>query len=389
MGSPPEVLSNGMLTREQIAALPKKKYRLLLVLNEHSPTRYDILLNNFFPLRVSDYGSWDAPLLPAFKGLHGLVSGWSMDVRRRLDDYREQVRQGGHVGDDVARLEGILGKLVGMREGDEELVIIATKQFVKFSPTDGIPTLYEYSLTHWPLLSDRDSALRWFLRDNNYVQRLDSGVVGSTDFRNYPRGLVWVPLDSWKKSSAIRARNADVMQWVDETLAGLGKATGATPPWLVLGSGTQIDVGIKDVETKPFGRGTAGREVVAKALQEAPLTLVEGLDSVRTSSKDLYVYRDQEVCTGFLRLNPDCTHGRIGVDVYFRHSDGSEERAGCLRPVQRYVLTQGLRRAQALRKRVNSHLEGERTTEGRIDDIARLGMTGDAGYLRVTVSGVG
>lgn len=388
MGTPQDVLKHGMLTREQIATLPKKKYKLLLVLNENGTHGYDILLNNFFPIRTPAYGSWDAPLLPAFKTIHGLVSGWLMDVRRRLDEYRRIERSGGHVADEVIRLEGVLGQLVGMHDGDEELVTISSRQFIKFSPTDGVPTLYEYSLTHWPLLSSGDNAdLLRFLRKNDYVRRLGSDRTGRTSFRDYPRGLVWVPLSSWRQSEAIKSRNEDVMGWVEETFVGLRNTSGEVPGWLLLGSGDGLKLGLTQVEQRPFGDGDAGRPVTGSNPGNAPESLVSGLDDVLTGSESCHIYRGQGIRMGRLRLDTECAHGRIGIGVYFVDSEGGEVRAGRLRPVQRYVLSQGLRRAEDLRRSVNALLGGMGGTKGGVADIANLGMTSEAGYLRVTVPG--
>lgn len=388
MGTPQEVLRNGMLTREQIAALPRKKYRLLLTLKECGAENYDILLNNFSPLRTPEFGSWDAPLLPAFKHLHGLISSWLLDVRRRLDEHREQERQGQPVRDKVRRLEDILRRLMEMPGTDEELVTIATRQFLKFSPTDGVPVLYEYSLTHWPLLSsNKNPDLNRFLME--HVNHLDSSEVLKTSFRDYSRGLVWVPINLWQQSDAIRSRNADVMQWVDETLAELRKVTSVIPRWLVSGSGEELRVGITHLEQRPFGNGDIGRDVAESQQGSFPDSLVRGLDNVMTGKDNVHVYRGQGICMGRLRIESDQTHGRIRIAVYVCDNERREKLAGYLRPVQRYVLAQGLRRAERLRREINNYLRQNRSVEDGFSDFADLGVTSKAGYLRVTLSEIG
>lgn len=389
IGAPQEVIKQGMLTREQIASLPRKKYRLLLLLNENSEQSYDILLNNFFPLRLPTYGSWDAPLLPAFKTVHGLVSSWLMDVQRRLDEYRRAEHEGSRVADEITRLETILGQLATMHDGDEELVTISTRQFIKFSPTDGTPTLYDYSLTHWPLLSsNKNLDLLQFLRRGEYVRRIGSDEIRETSFRDYPRGLVWLPLSLWHQSAAIKSRNGDVMKWIEETIDELRKTSRDLPGWLLLGSKDRLKLGLTQVEQRPFGNGHGGRHTTDSNPADGPDSLVSGIDNVLTNSKeDCHIYRGQAIRMGRLRLDARYPHGRIGVSVYFAGSDGGEVYAGRLRPVQRYVLTQGLRRAEDLRTTVNAALARLRGVEGAVADIADLGMTKEAGYLRVTTPG--
>lgn len=372
MGSPDDVIKEGLLTREQLATLPKKKYRLLLALRDSGMGDPFILLNQFSPIRLSDYGSWDVPLLPAFRSIHGLVDRWLRDARRLLDEYRRKERKGDSVADHVTRLENILDQLAKVQESDEELVTISSPRlFLKFSPTDGVPVLYEYSLTHWPrLASNQSSDLLWFL--DEYVSRMDSSEVARTLFRDYRPGLLWLPLSSWKDSKGIKARNGDVMQWVDETLEGLKGGMPELPRWLVLRSGGKLEVGGSKVDVRSFGDGSLGRESLGGPEDGVASSLVHGLDRVTMAKDGEGIYRGKEICAGKLKMVRE--GNRIGINVHRE----SGELLGHLRPVQRYVLDYGLERAKELRKNVSDKF-------GK--DVIDLGRCNELGYLRLSLAG--
>jgi hypothetical protein len=272
-------------------------------------------------------------------------------------------------------------------ENDDQLITLGAAQFVKFSPTDGSPYIYEVALTVWPALTNLafGSPLVRFLERNVKGVDLDKDDVDEaaktrkTSFRNFRRGLVWFPLARWRECAAIKARNQDVMQWVESTLEALMASAGTKelPDWLLLGSGTELHPGVDKVQIYGFGDGRPTRDAPPKDIGTVPLSLVDGLDQVRTHSGSV-IYRGQEIRHGLLR--PERLGHRIGIVVSVLSADGVEENVGYLRPVQRYVLNQGLRRAKDLRETAIATV-----ALGR--DIVDLGSSRDFGYIRAWLTG--
>jgi len=65
--------------------LPQKSYRLLLVLKEDGGDPY-ILLNNHISVRQSSFGTWHAPLLPAFSDVRDFLERLRVDIHRIVGD---------------------------------------------------------------------------------------------------------------------------------------------------------------------------------------------------------------------------------------------------------------------------------------------------------------
>src|SRR5262249_15944008 len=75
-----------------------------------------------------------------------------------------------------------------------------------------------------------------------------------------PRGAIWFPLRRpedreqpyWRPCPSIVARNADVMSWIDEVLAGVTPGRTAYPPEIQLGKWTGDSRSLRLTKVLPF-----------------------------------------------------------------------------------------------------------------------------------------
>lgn len=341
--------------------LPTKRYRLLLSLREDDMGKPCILLNNHIPLRDSPYGAWDAPLLPTFRNVADLVERLRADLIRLRDDTLVQNI------DDVKKrllarsnLEHVLRDLsrASLPELEREVREIASREFVKFSPTDGEPQRYVYSLCFLPSLSLHPD------KGGVYASPLKKmpEVSASSLFRYEPQdvqkpasgGFVWFPLGDWRDCPAIVARNQDVMEWIEDSLNSMRgmSESDMIPDYLFVGRAyrdTSRDYKLTGVKPHTLA-------VLQDKLKAVPLLYNEGMKP----------YAESDFVP--VRLKRE---GNV-ICVY---SDENDEKLGLLRPSQRYVLSQGLDRADLLQDAL--------ITENEAYDPARLATTA-TGYVTIS-----
>jgi len=376
----------------------RKKYRLLVLLRIDGGETF-VLLNPHRPLRASDFGRWDAPLLPAFHGVGDFLRRLEDDLlhlERRLivqpatnlEKREEQLRR-------LAALRATLSEKL-LEDLDDELRHLSSRVLVKFSPTDAKPFAYEYSLVSldkFALASTVQGSLHTLF---DLFPRTDAAEINRGALRWEPGadhaqaafapGPVWFPLRGWRECNAIRARNADIMSWLEQVVDGLSdKVAGQSstaPAWLRLG-GLTVDGGlgieVLHVDARP-PRGTAvpaepgpaGGELVPVA------SLEQGLRDVRLNPgmdlRDERPYKDSEIELVEIR--------RVELDgqprlLAYRREDG--EALGVVRPVQRYVLRKGLERVERLEVALGRHEPG--LSLARIDGFFRVTLKGAADPL--------
>ncbi|MBF8273511.1 MAG: Calcineurin-like phosphoesterase [Magnetococcales bacterium] len=353
---------------------PTSDYALLLLIRYvRDRDRYEILLNNHFPLRTSDFSAWDTLLMPAFKPheIREFLYRIKMDMiaandpRSNVDPYSYE--------DETALLAELDTKLRqlnsdAIREIAEQRRFVASETFVRFSPTDGIPRRYEYTLTTLDRFAadDRSSEDRSFFKVLNRIHTVTSASLNQGALRwegiinnSKPplhRGVVWFPLNEWRKCPAIVARNADVMCWVEACLnkmrGGNNLQAGergfyhesACLGELKLGNDSRmID---QPIAHYPFDSASDGgeRASVNSSDNGLPSTLEEGLRRVKLNGKmDLWQvapYEKATIIPAFLLREGDF------IEVY-EDKEGTR-KLGVLRPVQRYALADGLARVRKL-----------------------------------------
>jgi hypothetical protein len=407
-------------------ATRQNRYYLLLLLRETDGGNYEMLLNRHNPLSPSEVAEWDTLLMPAFRNVRDLMQRLHLDVVRQVvtqaedikrarsaktfDDAVEMIQEGGgNLADDIW--------LSKIRELD-------TVHRKKISPTTGEITDYEYRLVVLtPFIRDRQSVnldqepdewkrkqfeaelavVDWLselpslqppgtpisgrgtipleaimsggagLRWEPAADPVDPDDVSEDDARRravLPPGAVWFPLPEtderhglWTLAPSIRARNADVMCWVEERLVGRRTVDGRYPPHIVLGKMTE-KTGYSLAEGPfPFARppGDTSETRLATSTMEAMNRIeyiedfdlrkqrpYQGLDVRRTA----LVRRTIRVRSGRERdviLVFDATARHLsGKDLSFFKTcpdDAENGLLGVLRPAQRYVLESGLERA--------------------------------------------
>ena len=211
-----------------------KVYQLLLLLRYNEELRrYEILLNNHFPLRMSDASIWSTLLMPAYenKDIREFLFRIKMDMVSAADS--QNMRSSIMGTEDKARRAEIDRKL---RQLDTQAIHDIAKDpydsekkvFVKFSPTDGVSRQYTYQLTSLRRFAAKSNDVqdRSFYNILNNIGSVDAGQLNKGILRwegnmsrNVPmlrRGVVWFPVEEWRKCPAIVARNADVMCWVEQ-----------------------------------------------------------------------------------------------------------------------------------------------------------------------------
>lgn len=212
-------------------------------------------------------------------------------------------------------------------------------------------------------LFQNGAGLRWDPKIN--LVELPRAADRLRSERAFP-GAVWFPLIDragkalWRHCPAVLARNADVMSWVEEQLAAKRFDDGSYPTELVLGrhpgeSETYEVVG----PVFPF----EGEGPPVASDEHAPTTIaairrVEFLEGYDLEGKLAYP-PDARVLRVFLARGQRETRAepRAGIFVYEAERGQSAADAiadgrvlGMLRPVQRYVLTAGLKRAAQINR---------------------------------------
>lgn len=71
---------------DDLSVLRQKRYKLLLLLKGEDGAEPRILLNNHCAVRQSSYGTWDAPLLPAFTDVNDFLQRLRMDIYRLAEN---------------------------------------------------------------------------------------------------------------------------------------------------------------------------------------------------------------------------------------------------------------------------------------------------------------
>jgi hypothetical protein len=411
-----------------LPAARRTTYNLLLLLRERASGGYDILLSRHTPLRASQLGDWDTLLMPAFKDVRYLLEHLRDDVLRQVVDQAEDLELAAH----VRAFEEATGRILGNTDTEDiwadQLREVASVTKRKISPTNGCVTDYEYHLvTLLPLIrrpepdsgtdADRQGEQRrrdyhtimdWLnelpsvrrrgdrargsrvvpiealhpggsgLRWDPHVGLADEPITTGADAASrVPPGAIWFPLSDddepdspWQQCPSIVARNADVMQWVDQELMRRRRSSdGSFPPEIVIGKlahrPDEIEfVGAQFPFVAPAGDRPTTPDTPAASTVEAisKVTFITGFDL-----DGKYAYRDLEVKRVFLaRREIAVWSGTRDLILVFdaeTHDPGAVGRAstdaaiGVLRPVQRYVLRAGLQRAGELYERVLAGLE--------------------------------
>ena len=353
-----------------------KKYHLLLLLRKISGEK-QILLSNHTPLRPSVFGSWDSLLLPAFRP-DNIYDFFNSNV---VSDFLRIKERYVHVTklkemNAIEKIERTIRKVINQLEKDELLELsdpksfLGTKEFVKFSPTDGQPQVYEYSLLslHWFALKNNcENSIYSLLNNlpettaaeiNNGAIRWEPDVENGTVEKLGP-GLVWFPLADWKKCKSIIARNADVMQWVE---AIIKKIDSGQLKYSMLGNLENIEqeqsIAITNIKSFEF-------ESLKKKLKN-----VRCNPSLDLSEKYPYS-RDDKIEQVILRKSENDTIRVFGLK--------NDDELGVLRPVQRYILKQGIKRIKELSEAIADYKikdSEEKYDPCKLDGFLELELTG-------------
>ncbi len=191
--------------------------------------------------------------------------------------------------------------------------------------------------------------------------------------RAYP-GAMWFPLTDrektplWRGCPSIAARNEDVMKWVQAEIDKRRKTT-PLPDQLLLGRHAATTSGYRVVREFPFE--SEGEQVDGDSARST----TEALSKVRFLGgfdlEDELAYRGAEFVRVWLVRDTRMVVGegadaekRYGIVVIPAASDrtydadaaAARRPLGMLRPVQRYVLTSGLKRAEEIDRVVSRHL---------------------------------
>ncbi|HTU47202.1 MAG TPA: metallophosphoesterase [Bryobacteraceae bacterium] len=356
------------------ADLPSKKYHLLLCLRHENGTE-EILLNNHVPLRTSEISAWDTLLLPAFTELRQEFEHARRDLLRSaervlledIDELSNRTALRDSLRQAVANLT-----IQNWEEMESNFRVLAQREFVKFSPTDGFPQRYEYTIVTLDDLARKSGgALADAIRNVKTMMRERGEAclrpdTGPARTQAQAIGLHWFSLERWGDWSSIRARNGDVMEWVESVIADIKSRERGRPTWLYYGEldETPNQTAIVVVKRHPF-RASAGR---ARLDNGFPNSLETGLRRVQFNRDGLLrgqlAYPEAKIETVQIRRVGD----RISV------FDTSNNPLGFLRPTQRYSLHRGLRRVEWLHdqfRKLRPKIE--------LNDLD--------GYLRVTVHG--
>jgi hypothetical protein len=394
----------------------QKRYFLLLLIRERPGGGYDLLLNHHTPMRQSSLADWNTLLFPAFTQARDLLERLHNDVMRHAVERTEDLGQAERARDFSDAVKQFIEADTQERDGlwRDQIREIAQMKMRKISPTDGCVTEFEYHLvTLLPLVERPDAAdaddenghrdlarriiafldglaavtpegadgmgpgdisiealgsagagLRW----NPEVELVsDPNAAERRRAEKLPPGAVWFPLDDkgvpmWKRCPAIESRNGDVMSWVQKQLADRLQEDGRFPPQLVLGQAAPGPDTYRVVEQLPFAAKNSG-ESTCSALRkvrfhvESDLRRRHAYPAAKTRVRRVVLLR---------RPSPVASdRDEIAVfDVDELEAKGLQlpdirprsvrkiEPLGRLRPVQRYVLVSGLKRAAEIQEQV-------------------------------------
>jgi hypothetical protein len=240
-------------------------YKLLLLLREVEDGSYQILLSRHTPRSPARVCEWDTLLLPAFTKLRKLLERLRDDVIRQSLERAADPEQAEHTREFDRAIQRLLENEADAKGNvwEDQLHEVASETRVKLSPTEGCVTQYEYQLvTLLPLVEGHDGGdesgtadaarriVHWLESlETVAVESLERGGAGlrwdpatglsrgpeaRARTRVVPRGAVWFPLQEWRRSPAMLARNADVMSWVEAELQSRMDDVGRLPPELVI-----------------------------------------------------------------------------------------------------------------------------------------------------------
>ncbi|MBF0136026.1 MAG: metallophosphoesterase [Magnetococcales bacterium] len=352
---------------------PTSSYSLLLLVRYvRSNNRYDILLNNHFPLRMSDFSAWDTLLMPAFKAheIREFLYRIKMDMIAATDP-RSNVNPYLYVDEEklMKELDNKLKELNSDAILDiaKQRRFVANESFVRFSPTDGIPRKYEYTLTTLDYFAadHRDGDKRSFFKILNRIHTVDVSTLNKGALRwegeisrgkpTLHRGIVWFPLNEWRNCPAIVARNADVMCWVETCLNNM-----RGPENIRIGDRDYYHNTVCLGELNLNNEGKLVKRVVANMTFDKncpdvsdevkekincyPQNLSKGLELVKLNKKmDLngsQPYLGSSISHAYLKREKD--------NIVVFSDKELKNKLGLLRPIQRYVLIDGLKRVERL-----------------------------------------
>jgi hypothetical protein len=248
------------------------KYNLLVLLRERPDgDGHDLLLSNHTPLNKPMVARWDTLLLPAFKKPTDLLARLRDDVVRQAVTQTEELER----SERARSFESAVAELLKERgTSADDVSPVSQEPFttIKFSPTDGLVTEYEYTFVTLPwLVKERatsEQAPRQSQKIIDWLNGLpavrpdgggiplealkrggagvrwepDSGLASRADSRQrrratqLPRGVVWFPFDErqlWRVCPSVVARNVDVMLQLEQRLAEIDEG-GQYPSRLLL-----------------------------------------------------------------------------------------------------------------------------------------------------------
>jgi hypothetical protein len=234
-------------------------------------------------------------------------------------------------------------------------------------------------------LHDGGAALRWD-PTHRLSPELDVAARRRVE-RAYP-GVIWFPLDlenpAWERCPAIRSRNLDVLSWVWRELNGYHKRVGRMPDEFVLGAhSAAASDRYEVVETYPYEPLDGGAaEATPTADDDGPpaRSTFAALEKVKFLAtwdlKDGHPYAGAQFLKVWLKRcrDPEIEE-RHGIFVF--PADGADPCTlqpatgaplGMLRPVQRFVLVAGLKRAAEIQEQIR-----EQARE-RLDDFDPWGF---------------
>lgn len=232
---------------------------------------------------------------------------------------------------------------------ERELTPIDQRSFVKFSPTDARPEVYEYTLvsvSRFAAAVNESSLAGIFSRlAVTSPDAVNAGNIRCEPSRRdaanplLPPGLVWFSLKSWRECPSIGARNADVMAWIDAKVEDMRTAD------------TVKSVSCGQAPKASWARMTLDAVMPFVAEPSAPehdtlgypTALVGGLKRVTLHP----AFDLAEVRPYSASLIETVAVRRVNNVLIVWTADGTSQ-LGLLRPVQRYVLRKGLERVTRL-----------------------------------------
>ena len=358
--------------------IPEKSYRLLIALMYDENQEPYILLNNQIPLRETSYGAWDSLLLPAFKNINELLKNLRNDLNRIHDNL--VIQEISETSEDHKRFSGVKKALSSLpsttdRALQDELIDFGSREFYKFSPVDGQPQRYNMTISAFPRFSYSQDDSKSLSSAISHLKKITPHHVfrwePNKEDKESDNGFVWFPINHWRSCPALIARNADILHWIEQEISSKDPRTHAS--WLICGHGgdKQTNLGISDIDIRPFSDTT-----LLSSNHEFPSSLSSGLKKVTYNPnrelKNEYPYSNTIPTTVFLnRVTDQDGSNRDRISVSIKDKKGEKVLCGYLRPVQRYVLRNGLERAKTLEKACQS-LKGVSTKNLGDKDIGYL-----------------